>query len=83
MANSLRVKLKKLRHDGKISEQELQTLLNKLDGHDKQLKLDILNSVIEDFDKHLYSPNKKIILKWFISRIEYLKKQEVFNHGKK
>ena len=37
MANSLRSKLSKLRHDGKISEEEYQELIDKLGGHDKAL----------------------------------------------
>jgi len=45
MANSLRVKLKKLSHDGKISQTELDELLNKLDGHDKQIR----DEVVEKF----------------------------------
>lgn len=38
MPNSLRAKLKKLNYDGKISENELNDLLSKLYGHDKEIK---------------------------------------------
>jgi hypothetical protein len=37
MANRLRSKLSKLRHDGRISEEEYQDLIDKLDGRDKAL----------------------------------------------
>lgn len=37
MANSLRAKIKKLHHDGKISAEECVELLEKLDGHDGKL----------------------------------------------
>ena len=37
MANSLRAKIKKLHHDGKISAEECVELLEKLDGHDKEV----------------------------------------------
>lgn len=63
MANSLRVKLKKLCHDGKIEQSELDVLLSKLDGHDQQIrneaiqifaewleKMDYLNEVNVEYD---------------------------------
>ena len=37
MANSLRAKLKKLNYEGKITDEELNELLDKLDGHDREL----------------------------------------------
>lgn len=37
MPNSLKTKLKKLRYEGKITEEELKELLDKLDGHDREL----------------------------------------------
>lgn len=37
MAHSLKSKLKKLYHDGKISEREYEELVKKLDGHDKEI----------------------------------------------
>lgn len=36
MANSLRAKLSKLRHDGNITDTEYQALIKKLDGHDTE-----------------------------------------------
>lgn len=51
MANSLRAKLSKLRHDGKITDNEYQKLIKKLDGHDKQIRAD----AIDDFHNLLYS----------------------------
>lgn len=35
MANSLRAKLSKLRHDGHITDAEYQAFIKKLDGHDR------------------------------------------------
>ena len=37
MPNSLKCKLKKLRHKGKISEEEFNELIDKLNGHDARL----------------------------------------------
>ena len=37
MANSLRSRLKKLNYQGKITVEELNELLEKLDGHDREL----------------------------------------------
>ena len=37
MANSLRAKLSKLRHDGHITDAEYQELIKKLDGHDAEI----------------------------------------------
>ena len=37
MANSLRAKLSKLRHDGNITDAEYQELIKKLDGHDMEI----------------------------------------------
>lgn len=37
MPNSLKTKLKKLGYEDKITEEELNELLNKLDGHDREL----------------------------------------------
>ena len=45
MANSLRSKIKKLRHSNNISEQMCNELLDKLDGHDRELR----NKVIDEF----------------------------------
>ena len=38
MPNSLKTKFKKLAHDGKITEDECQELIAKLDGHDDEIK---------------------------------------------
>jgi hypothetical protein len=45
MANSLRAKLSKLRHDGHITDNEYQAFLKKIDGHDRE----IYNKAIDDF----------------------------------
>ena len=38
MPNSLRCKLSKLRFQGKITQDEYKELIEKLEGHDKELK---------------------------------------------
>mgnify|MGYP003292815259 CR=1 FL=1 len=45
MANSLRAKISKLRHDGNISDAEYQELIKKLDGHDKQIRAEAIEEV--------------------------------------
>lgn len=45
MANSLRSKIKKLCHDNNISEKMCNELLEKLEGHDRELR----NKVIDEF----------------------------------
>lgn len=49
MANSLRAKLSKLRYERNITDTEYQELIKKLDGHDKQIRVD----VIEEFAERL------------------------------
>ena len=50
MANSLREKLSKLRHDGHITDIEYQKFIKKLDGHDKELR----NKAIDDFANFIH-----------------------------
>jgi rubrerythrin len=38
MPNSLRSKLSKLKYEGRITQEEYQDLINKLDGHDQVLR---------------------------------------------
>lgn len=49
MANSLRAKLSKLRHDGNITDAKYQKLIAKLDGHDKEIR----NNTIDEFAEKL------------------------------
>lgn len=49
MANSLRAKLSKLRHDGHITDAEYQAFIKKMDGHDAEIR----NKAIEDFTEAL------------------------------
>lgn len=46
MPNSLKVRIKKLEHDGKIDAEECDALLNKLEGHDKKLRADVLEEFV-------------------------------------
>ena len=50
MANSLRAKLSKLRHDGHITNIEYMEFMKKLDGHDKTMQ----EKVIDTFADKLY-----------------------------
>jgi hypothetical protein len=45
MANSLRAKIKKLRHNGNITVAEYHELIKKLDGHDREAR----NKTIDEF----------------------------------
>lgn len=45
MANSLRAKISKLRHDGNITDAEYQELIKKLDGHDKQIRAEVIDEI--------------------------------------
>jgi hypothetical protein len=49
MANSLRSKIKKLYHDNNISEKMCNELLEKLEGHDRELR----NKAIDEFAERL------------------------------
>ena len=49
MANSLRSKLSKLRHDRHISEEEYQAFIKKLDGHDKQIRAEAIDEYVKTF----------------------------------
>lgn len=63
MANSLRAKIKQLRHKGKITQQEYDEIIKKLDGHDaKQLnrRLESLNRVIDILEVEISGTKKKI-----------------------
>lgn len=50
MANSLRAKLSKLRHDGHITNTEYMEFMKKLDGHDRVMQ----EKVIDTFAEKLY-----------------------------
>lgn len=63
MANSLKSKLAKLRHDRNISEKKYEDLLNKLDGHDRELR----NKVIDKFAEAL----KEICKNHSVGKDEY------------
>lgn len=46
MAHSLRTRIRKLVYDGKITRQESDSLIKKLDGHDKRIRADALDEMI-------------------------------------
>ena len=47
MANSLRSKIKKLYHDNNISEKMCNELLEKLEGHDRELRAKVIDEFAE------------------------------------
>lgn len=47
MANSLRSKIKKLYHDNNISEKMCNELLEKLEGHDRELRANVIDEFAE------------------------------------
>lgn len=47
MANSLRSKIKKLRHSNNISEHMCNELLEKLEGHDRELRAKVIDEFAE------------------------------------
>ena len=53
MANSLRAKLSKLRHDGNITDAEYQKLIAKLDGHDKENRNKVIDELVERIKIHV------------------------------
>lgn len=51
MPLSLKCKLSKLRHNGQITDDEYNELIKKLDGHDRQIKSDVINSIKQELSK--------------------------------
>lgn len=60
MANSLRAKLSKLRHDGHITDAEYQAFIKKLDGHDAEIRNKAFNKVIMQLEAEVESSAKFI-----------------------
>ena len=56
MANSLRAKISKLRHDGNLTEAEYKEIIRKLDGHDREFR----NKIIDEFAEGM----KELVYKW-------------------
>lgn len=52
MPNSLKVRIKKLEHDGKITSEECAALLNKLEGHDAKVKADAIDEFVKSIEKN-------------------------------
>lgn len=52
MANSLRSKIKKLCHDNNISEKMCNELLEKLEGHDRELRAKVIDEFFEELQKY-------------------------------
>lgn len=47
MPNSLRARIKQLRYKGKITQQEYDEIIKKLDGHDREVLTDYLDKVTD------------------------------------
>lgn len=52
MANSLRAKLSKLRHDGNITNAEYDELIKKLNGHDAEIRNKTIDEFVSRLEKH-------------------------------
>lgn len=52
MANSLREKLSKLRHDGHITDAEYKDFIKKLDGHDREIRNKAIDEFVGRLEKH-------------------------------
>lgn len=55
MANSLRAKLSKLRHDGHITDAEYQAFIKKLDGHDREIRAKAIDEFVEKLNTDVES----------------------------
>lgn len=78
MANSLRAKISKLRHDGNISDSEYQELIKKLDGHNKQIREEIKkelwelpNEYSEKLHKIAYEKGRADAISEYKKKIEF------------
>lgn len=49
MPLSLKIRLAKLEHKGQISQEEYQSLITKLNGHDKQIRTDAFDEFISAY----------------------------------
>ena len=80
MANSLRAKLSKLRHDRHITEEEYQELIKKLDGHDAQVRAEF----IADLEQRLrFWDNKANAIPEYVWHcINAMKEQKLCSNGK-
>ena len=61
MANSLRAKLRKLKHDGYLTDTQCQELVNKLDGHDRELRNKVIDEVVDEIMKQLIELEQKYV----------------------
>lgn len=81
MANSLRAKISKLRHDGNITNEKYQKLISKLDRHDKQIRAEVIDEVLtvinalpKDCDCE-YDLTEKVSKSKVLEAIEKIKEQ--------
>lgn len=83
MANSLKAKLSKLRHDGKITDDEYNKLISKLTGHDKEIRNkaidDFVNWVWDFIDKYFFDTKEEMIEKFnaYMSESDFCDKENI------
>lgn len=76
MANSLRAKLSKLRHNRHITEEEYQAFIKKLDGHDRQIRVNAIDECINklyEVTPQTYDEKLDMV---FVNALEQLKEQK-------
>lgn len=54
--SSLRAQLKKFRFQGKLTTEEYEALIKKLDGHDEKIKADAFNEFVESYREFINAP---------------------------
>lgn len=60
MPNSLRVKLSKLRYKGEITQEEYAELIKKLEGHNKQIRAEVLDEYKQELKQDINSRLKSV-----------------------
>lgn len=78
MANSLKAKLSKLRHDGHIDNAEYQELINKLDGHDRELRVKVISDFAKAIRNHFKSKEEEFCFydnEWILEDIKDIEYQ--------
>lgn len=57
MPNSLRNQISKLRYKGKITQEECDELIKKLDGHDAEIRAKMIEEIDSKIEEVLKEPN--------------------------
>jgi len=78
MANSLKAKIKKLKHDGHIDSAICEDLLLKLDGHDRELKAKVISDFAKAIRNHFKSKEEEFCFydnEWILEDIKDIEYQ--------